>query len=168
MKVLIFNRLGMKKIFSKILPACVIVFVVLLILLGLRSIAGDGTAPSYRFLGGRDPITCKIANRGTEDSRGKEDKRYTYSFEADFNDLCSKADAELIGAGFVDESFPGYESFGRVYLLKNRFPRGPVGIVIYSDEQYLELPDSKEGSFCEKDGWVMVEVVYCRGWQWPF
>ena len=49
----------MKKFISKILPACVIVIVILLIWLGLRLINGDGTLPSYRFLGGRNPVACR-------------------------------------------------------------------------------------------------------------
>lgn len=155
----------MKKFISKILPACVIVIVILLILLGLRS--RNEVVPSYRFLDGRNPITCKKAKTGNED------KRYTYSFEVDFNDVCSKADAELIPTGFasntlVFKNLSGNEFPYRVYWLKGRFPRGMVWIYIYSKVQYIELPDSKKGASCEKDGWVMVEIVYWRGWRWPF
>lgn len=119
----------MKKFVIKISLAIIIIAVVLLIFLGLRS--RDSFVPSYSFLGGRNPTASKKANRGTEDSRGKEDKRYIYSFEADFNDLCLKADAELIPAGFasntlVFKNLSGNEFPYRVYWLKGRFPRGTV------------------------------------------
>jgi len=42
----------MKKFVIKISLAFVIIAIVLLILLGLRSLDGGGTVPSYRFLGG--------------------------------------------------------------------------------------------------------------------
>jgi len=145
----------------------IIVCVLLLIMLGLRSIDGDGTVPSYRFLDGRNPITFKIANTSNED------RRYTYSFEADFNDICLKADAELIPEGFVgttvvDKIFSDIMSSLRVYYLKDRFPRGPIWINIYKNHQYIKLPDPKKGASSEKDGWVTIEIVYWRGWRWPF
>jgi hypothetical protein len=169
--VLTFKRSVMKK--SDITASLLIIItcVLLVIFLGLRSIdgyvGGGGTAPSYRFLAGREPISFKKADKGNED------RRYTYSFETDFNDLCSKADAELKPAGFfgntisIDNLF-GNDSSCRIYYRKERFPRGPVLIYIYDNRQYIEFPDSKKGALSMKDGWVMLEVVCGRGWQWPF
>ena len=161
----------MKKFISRILLACVIVIVVLLILLVLLS--SEEAVPSYRFLGGREPINFEKANRSDED------RRYAYSFEGDFNDLCSKADAELIGTGFVGknltgESLSGNEYITRYYWLKGRFPRGPVWININNNLQYTDLHDlytnvpKSNYALSEKDGWVMIEVIYGRGWRWPF
>ena len=169
----------MKKFVIKISLAFVIVIVILLIMLWLRTSDGDGTVPSYSFLGGRNPISCEKVNRGIEDSSGKEDRRYIYSFEADYNALCSKADTELIPAGFVVKAsvqiLSGNESSERYYSLKERFPRGPVWIYIYNNRQYVDLhdlythiPKSKHYGLAEKDGWIMVEVACYRGWQWPF
>ena len=164
----------MKKYVIKISLAFVIIAALVLIMLWLRSIDGDGTAPSYRFLEGRNPITCE--KRRTPN----EDMYYIYSFEADFNGLCSKADTELIGAGFVGKNLTGKSLSGndyvtRYYWLKNRFPRGPVWININNHLQYTNLhdldkntPKSMHYELAEKDGWVMIEVVYGRGWQWPF
>jgi len=159
----------------------IIMCILLVIFLGLRSIdgyiGGGGTAPSYRFLAGREPITCKIADKGTEDSSGIEDRRYVYSFEADYNDLCSKANAELIPAGFVGNTIVGEALLGnecRIYDLNGRFPRRPICIYIYKNTQYIDLHDlykniSKSNyALSDKDGWVMVEIVYYRGWRWPF
>jgi hypothetical protein len=146
----------------------IITCVLLVIFLGLRLIDGDGTAPSYRFLAGRDPITCEKAK--TEIT----DKRYTYSFEADFNDICSKADAELIPDGFIGntisiDNLSGSEPLCRMYWPpRSWFPRGPVWVYIYKNRQYIKFPNSEHSAFCEKDGWVMVEVVYFHGWRWPF
>ena len=164
----------MKKYIITISLIFVIIAVVLLIMLWLRTSNGDVTTPSYSFLGGRNPITCEKVNRGIED------RRYIYSFEADFNDLCSKADAELISGGFVGKnltgkSLSGNEYITRYYWLKGRFPRGPVWININNNLQYTDLhdmykntPKSKHYGLSEKDGWVMIEVIYGRGWRWPF
>jgi hypothetical protein len=162
----------MEKSVIKISLAFVIIAVVLLILLGLRSIDGDGTVPSYRFLGGRKPMICKKAKTG------KEDKRYTYSFEADFNDLCSKAHAELTPAGFAVRTdlliFSGKEFKYRLYYLKEKFPRGLVHIYLYDSRQYIDLHNlynnipKSNYALSDKDGWVTVEIIYGRGWQWAF
>ena len=149
----------MKKSVIKTSLAFGIIAALILILLGLRSCDRGIAPPSYRFLGGQNPVSFK--------------KRYIYSFEADFNDLRSKADAELIPAGFsgntvVDKTFSDNGSPCRMYYLKERFPRGPVWVYIYDNRQYIKLPNSEHSAFCEKDGWVMVEVVYVRGWRWPF
>jgi hypothetical protein len=165
MKFLIFKRLDMKK--SDITASLLIIItcILLVIFLGLRSIDIGGGVPSYRFLAGREPITCKIANRGTED------RRYVYSFEADFNDLCSKVNAELIPAGFVDNTIVGEALLGyecRIYNLNGRFPRGRVCIYIYDNRQCIKLQNSNNYAISLTDGWVMVEVAYYRGWRWPF
>jgi len=157
----------MKKLVIKLSLTFGIIAAALLIMFGLRSLNGDGTVPSYRFLAGRNPITCET--RRTPD----EETYYTYSFKADFNDLCSKADAELIAAGFIGKNLTGKslsvnEYITRYYWLKGRFPRGPVFININNSLQYIELPNSKKGAIGEKDGWIMIEVIYGRGWQWPF
>ena len=157
----------MKKSVIKISLAFVIIGVILLILLGLRSIDRGGTATSYCLLGGRKPISCK-------DLRTKDvDKIYAYSFEADFNDLCTKADAELIPAGFwgrtiVVKNLSDNDSNERYYWLKQKFPRGGIYIRIVNNQQYVELPNSNDYAICEKEGWVGIQIVYYRGWQWPF
>jgi len=162
----------MKKFDITVSLGIIILCILLMIMVGLRSVGGDGTLPSYSFLGGRNPIKCEKAK--TEN----EDRRYTYSFEADFNDICLKADAELIPAGFVGstvvddtvvvKTFSDIMSSLRVYYLKGRFPRGPMWIYIYDNRQYIKLPNSNDYAIAEKDGWVRVEVVYWRGWRWPF
>jgi hypothetical protein len=155
----------MKKFDITVSLGIIIITAGLLILLGLRS--RDSFEPSYRFLGGRNPITCEKAKTGNED------KRYIYSFEADFNDVCSNAEAELIPEGFVgntvvDKIFSDNLSPFRVYYLKGRFPRGPIWIYIYKNRQCIKLPNSNDYAIADKDGWVEVEIVYGRGWQWPF
>ena len=149
----------MKKFVITVSLGIIILLAILVILLGLRSRNEDGAKSSYRFLDGRSPV----AFRGEE--KWNKDRRYTYSFEADFNDVCLKAKSE----GFIGGvNFFGNDFSGRYFSQKNKFPRGPVLIYIYRNCQYVELPDSKEGSFCEKEGWVRVEIVYFRGWRWPF
>jgi hypothetical protein len=165
--VLIFKRLGMKKYVIKISLAIFIVAVVLLILLWLRTSDRDGTAPSYRFLGGRSPIKYEKSKTGIAE------KRYIYSFEADFNDICLNMDVELNGENFVCRNVVGKDLSGnehsiRDYWIPNRFPRGQVWIVIHNNLQYIELQNSKKDALCEKDGWNVIDIAYGRGWQWPF
>ena len=156
----------MKMFIIKISLAFGIIAVLLLILLVLRSIDGDGTVPSYRFLGDQKPIVCKKAKRGNED------KRYIYSLEADFDDLWSKAYSELKPEGFtamrIVRILSGKESRERNFRLKESFPRGTVSINIYNNRQYIKLPNSNDYAISPKDGWVIVEIVYYRGWRWPF
>ncbi len=153
----------MKKFYITISLVIIIVSAVLLILLGLLS--RDSFVPSYRFLGVRNPTSCKDVKIG---------ECYYYSFEADFNDICLKADAELIPAGFVgstivddtvvDKNFSDIMSSFRVYYLKGIFPRGPIWIYIYKNRQCIKLPNSNDYTIADKDGWVEVEVRYGRGW----
>jgi hypothetical protein len=160
----------MKKYVLKISLAFGIITALVLILLGLRSCDRGIAPPSYSFLAGRNPISCKnIKTRGA-------DRSYVYSFEANFNDICSKADAELIPAGFVGRDSAdnylavfGYDRSERYYTLKAKFPRGSVWIYVYNNRRYIDLPDSMEGSAMSIiDGWVQVTVLYGRGWRWPF
>jgi len=154
----------MKKSIAKIFLSCVIVIVVLLILLIHLS---HDSEPSYRFLCDQNPTVCKdVKTQGV-------DKFYAYSFEADFNDVCSKADTELIGEGFVvrtniGKTLSGNEYSIRNYVQKNRFPRGPVWIVIQNNREYRENLDSNKSALSIKDGWVVVMITYWRNWWWPF
>lgn len=157
----------MKKFDITVPLGIIILCVLLMIMVGLRSCDRGGTPPSYSFLAGREPINFDKAD--TKD----EEIRYTYSFEADFNDLCSKADAELIGAGFVgstgvDKSFSDNGIPYRIYFLKEKFLRGPVWIYIYDNRRCIKFSNSDNYGIAPKDCWVMVEIVYGRGWRWPF
>ena len=159
----------MKKSIIKISVVLVIIAVLVLILLVLLSSDGDETLPSYRFLDGQYPAEYKKANGRIKDSLGFLDKVYTYSFEADFNDLCLRADAELIPAGFVGRTGVGQTLFGpensiRSYRKKGRFPRGSVRIWVHGIEQYLEIPLSNEDAL----DLIRVEIFYYKGWRWPF
>ena len=146
----------MRKHIFKIFPICVIVIVLLLILFVL--LPRDEAVPSYRFLDGRDPVAIR------EEKTGSVDKCYSYSFEANFNDICSNADTELIGAGFIDRTLPRDKSRERDYWLKSSFPRGPVKIKIYNNRKYIEHPISKKGELHPRDGWIVVEIAYWRWW----
>ena len=147
-----------------------IIATLVLILVGILS--RGSFEPSYRFLGGRNPIKCEKAKTGNED------RRYTYSFEADFNDLCSKAHAELAPAGFAVRSdvqiLSGKKFRCLFYYLKEKFPRGRIWVYIYDNRQYTDLHNlynhipKSNYALSDKDGWVTVEIVYGRGWQWPF
>lgn len=142
----------MKKFVIKISLAFIGITVVLLVFLGLRS--REEVVPSYRFLCGRNPTACK--NGKTRNV----DKLYTYSFPADFNDVCLNAKAELISAGFVDRTLPANKFREHRYWLKNSFPRGPVRIVIHNNHEYIE----KYSAVGPREGCVVVEIAYWRDW----
>ena len=157
----------MKKYVIKISVVCVIVIVLLLmIVLVIRSL--NEVEPSYPFLDGRSPVA--YSELRIDEIQYKQ-KLYTYSFEGDFNDVCSRADAELIPDGFVCKTFvvenlAGNEFPCRSYRLKARFPRGSVFIYIYNNRQYTELPNPQKDALYMKEGWITVEIA--RGWRWPF
>jgi len=148
----------MKKYVIKISLTFIIIAALVLIWLGLRLIDEDGTAPLYSFLAGREPINGEKANASDEEIR------YIYSFEADFNDVCSKADAELIPDGFVVktlviENLSGNKFPRRSYRLKKRFLNGPIRINISNGLAYIE----KEDTIGPKDDWILVEIIYWPG-----
>ena len=145
----------MKKFVIKISLAFVILAALILILLVLLS--HDEDIPSYRFLGGLNPAAYKEFN----DKSHAEDRLYIYSFEGDFNDVCTKARAELISAGFVDRTLPTEKSRMHTFWLKEFFHRNPVNIRIYNNHMYIE----KDDAIGPKDGWIVVEVGYWPG-QW--
>jgi hypothetical protein len=145
----------MKKSVIKISLAFVIIAAVILFLLILLS---RDSEPSYSFLAGRSPVACRDVKKGSVD------KCYSYSFEADFNDVCSNAGAELISEGFVDRTLPGRKTLERDYWLKSSFPRGPIRIKIYNNRKYVEHPISKKGGLGPGNGWVVVEIMYWRWW----
>ena len=139
----------MKKFISNILLVCVIVIVLLLILFVLLS---HDSEPSYRFLGDRNPIKYEKYKAGIAE------RRYIYSFEADFNDVCSKAEAELFDKGFVVRTLPGDVYWEHTTLLREIFRRNPFNIRIYNNHMYIE----KDDAIGPKDGWIVVEIGY-----WP-
>ena len=147
----------MKKFDITVSLGIIILLAGLMIMLGLLS--RYSFVPSYRFLAGRNPTACR------EDKWGGVDKCYTYSFEADFNSICSNAEAELIGAGFIDRTLPGNESRERRYWLKGSFLHGPVDIKIFNNTQYIEDPISKGGGLGPEDGWVVVTVAFWQGFR---
>ena len=146
----------MRKLISKIFPIFGIIAALVLIWLGLRFIDRDGTAPSYGFLAGRSPVACR------DEKKGNVDKCYIYSFEGDFNDVCSNAGAELISMGFIDRTLPSEKSRKRTFWLKEIFHCNPVNIQIHNNHMYVENDDA----IGPKDGWVVVKIIYWRGW-WP-
>ena len=148
----------MKKFVIKLSLAFVIVIVGFLVLLGFRP--RDSFVPSYRFLGGRSPYSYSETR---SDKILYKQGLYIYTFEADFNDVCTNLEAELIPEGFVNTSMPNDNSNERFYTLKRELPLRPVIIMIHNNCGYIE----KDDTLGPRDGWVMVQVV-CWRKRWPF
>ncbi|UCF14359.1 MAG: hypothetical protein JSW59_13170 [Phycisphaerales bacterium] len=140
------------------------------VLLGLLIVLTRDWGPemSFGFLDGR-ALTASI-----KQYRGKSfysTTREVYSFEADFNDVCAKADAELSVMGFKNVS-DGRRSL-RNYRLGDHMSANKWIVVRILDMCWHEIYSSPEpskfdgGEYYRRTGWVSVEVRRSRLRSWP-
>jgi hypothetical protein len=131
-----------------------------------------GPAMSFNFLDGRKLI-ARI-----EEKPGKSAYKTTrdvYSFEADFNGVCTKAEAELLGLGFKNVMLGNQKSNSRQYMLRNNASAERFSVSIL-DKQRLSSYSTPESSgyssperheYHWRDGWVSIEVTRRRLRSWP-
>ena len=150
------KKTAKKRLLVRVSLVCIVTAIILLALSGLLSHVEGG--PSFRFLKDHKPV----AYRSELTARRWRSKNYYYSFPADFNDICLNARAELISAGFLDRTHPPKKSLSRLYVLRGRFLRGQVAVLICKDHDYVGYEDPKYARLHPKDGWVTVEVVCVR------
>jgi len=147
---------------------------VLLTLLGLLR-RYSKPMPSFQFLSSRGPAIC------IKEAASKT--RFVYSFEADFNDVCADANAELSALGYVDTTRPRQEPRSREYMFRNKVHGGSVTVSIrdrhklsvYSTPQRSEYSSPDLYAYHYRVGWVSVNTVQSRRpsvfWQkllyWP-
>lgn len=143
-------------------------FTIIAILLALAGLLSRDTtpAPSFRFLGDQRPISCD-----KPESRRSPDRTtvLVYVFEADFNDVCREADAELASLGFLDFQPPPPQDEGnRRYCLWNTAREERVVVDILDERRSRGLLESSGHFTAEqlaqqyKNGWVYVSVVQMR------
>jgi len=152
---------------------------VLLTLLGLLR-RYSKPMPSFQFLSSRGPAICiKEAASKTLDRK----TQFVYSFEADFNDVCADANAELSALGYVDTTRPRQEPRSREYMFRNKVHGGSVTVSIldrhklsvYSTPRRSEYSSPDLYAYHYRVGWVSVVIVQSRRpsvfWQnllyWP-
>lgn len=153
----------MKKSAVKRSLAFVVIVGIFLTVIGLllRNSRSGPSMPSFSFLSGRKPAFHSKNNSQTM-YRITND---IYSFEADFNNVCLNANAELLALGFVDTTQPIL--YCREYVFRGKLPYELVHVRI-SDNQKLTVYSTPESSkyssperhaFHYRDGWVSVEVT---------
>jgi len=130
----------------------------------------EPSMPSFNFLNGRKPAyqyqKSHLGNKITED---------IYSFEADFDDVFSDANKELLALGFADKTRPGSEMWHRDYSLrKGPYPYERIRVRIYTRHKLsvYSTPESSDYSSPDRHefhlqyGWtsvtISVEVVPWR------
>lgn len=153
----------MKRSVIKISFAVAITIGVLLTPLGLLR-RYSKPMPSFQFLSSRGPAIC------IKEAAGKTLDRKVYSFEADFNDVCADANAELSALGYVDTTRPRQEPRSREYMFRNKVHGGSVTVSIidrhklsvYSTPQRSEHSSPDLYAYHYRVGWVSVNIVQSR------
>jgi hypothetical protein len=163
----------MRKSVIKISLAIFVVVAGILLALLAVMMCDSGPEISLGFLDGRamtarlEQETSKSAYRTT---------REVYSFKADFNDVCARADAELSATGAKTLLFRGYP--GRevaMYSFRSTFSGESVRVSIVEEKKlrkYLTPKWSKPSSlfgynYESSVGWVSVEIIQTRPRSWP-
>ena len=166
-----------KVIKRRVIKISLAIFVVVAgILLALLAVMMCDSGPeiSLGFLDGR-AMTARL-----EEETGKSAYRTTrevYSFEADFNDVCARADAELSATGaktlLYSGRWPGREV--AMYPFRSTFSGESVRVSIAEGKKlrkYLTPKWSKQASlfgynYERTSGWVSVEIIQTRPRSWP-
>ena len=168
---------GVGKVMKRpVIKISLAIFVVVGILLGLLVVLTRDWGPetSFGFLDGR-ALTARI-----EQDPGRSAYRTTrevYSFEADFNEVFAKVDAELSALGFkVDPSVVRGAFFLRhEYKLANATSakavvvslRDGAELKVYSTPKSSKYSSPDRYEYHQKNGWVSIEIDRRRLRSWP-
>jgi len=157
----------MKRLWKKraVKIAAAAVVVVALALLGLWIWSLEPLpVTSSRFLAGREFF------RSIRTESGRPPYKIvtqTCSFEADFNDVCTNADAELLGRGFKVVVRASQRPETRRYVLQKDAFSEWTSVTIYGGRRFTKFPlrqfSRDRDDYCygyeSSDGWVAVEVA---------
>lgn len=154
----------------RVIKIALAIFVVVGILVGLLAAMALDSGPemSFSFLDGRT-----MTGRIEQARNSRRVTREVYSFEADFNDVCAEADAELSAMGSQIASFSAGEIADREYRLGSHISANRWILVRIRDRYRLEVFSSPESSkldsstYYPRKGWVSVEVRRRRLRSWP-
>jgi hypothetical protein len=151
---------------KRVIRISLAISVVLGILFGLlTALMRDGEQEmSFGFLAGRTlavPIQ-QNTNRSFDSTTNK-----VYSFMADFNDVCAKADAELFAMGFKIAPLGFRPRSCRVYRLGD-FASANTWMRVYIHED-MEITEAPDGLLRHRpaEGWISIEVCRSRLRSWP-
>jgi hypothetical protein len=88
-----------------------------------------------------------------------------YSFEADFNDVCKAADAELLALGFKTHTISVERQKLRVYTLSKATSSKTV--IVFDRQRFVGSPRVRLLQPLVADGWVTVKISRGRLPLWP-
>ncbi len=154
----------------RLVKVALAILIVIGILVGLTW--DSGPEMSFRFLDGRK-LTARI-----EQAPGKSAYKTTrdvYSFEADFNDVSTEVEAELLGLGFKNVMLGNQKSNSRQYMLRNNSSTERFSVIILDQHSLLSYSTPKSSKYSSparheyhwRDGWVSIEVTRRRLRYWP-
>ena len=113
--------------------------------------------PSYAFLKGQMPVAHdRIQVKMWPGVRVWQD---SYSFPADFNSVCTDAQAELSGLSFVNRGLRGQGPWTREYELRSPSGDNRVTVRICEDSELIRNSTSPQTVRQAKPGSVIVDVV---------
>ena len=166
---------GVRKVMKRrVIKISLAIFVVVGVLLGLLVILSQDWGPemSFGFLDGRS-VTARInQDRGRSVYRIVQE---TYSFEADFDDVCDKVDAELSALGFTRLTMSVGGQYSREYRLRNE-PLGDwLAVSVQNEHKVSTSSTAKSSEYLSPDsyehlsmeGWVSILVTRGRVRSWP-
>jgi hypothetical protein len=165
-----------KVVKRRVIKISLAIFVVVGILLGLLAALTRDTGPemSFGFLDGR-AMTARI-----EQNPGRSAYRTTrevYSFQADFNEVLAKVDAELSALGFKIDPFGVRGAFflRRQYQLANATSaravvvslRDGAELKVYATPKSSKYSSPDRYEYHQKNGCVSIEIARRRLRSWP-
>jgi len=157
---------------SRVIKISLAILVVVGIILGLlvAAILSRGPDTLFDFLAAATNL--EHIEQTPKTSRARRTTVDCYTFEADFNDLCTRADAELTASGFtkLDLANPflrQYEHFdnasgqsAQVCIFAGKLMRWHRSVTPQGSEELTR-------SYYRKSGWVTVEITLNRLRLWP-
>ena len=171
---------GVREIMKRrVLKISLAILIIVGILLGLLVALMMDSGPSMSF-GFLDGITLTARKELDPGSPYYRETQYLYLFQADFNDICAKADTELSALGYMK----GYDNTQVPHLKvprKMRFVLFAQKAEEFTGIEILEghkpsadpAPKSSEylsldrNEFQVEDDWISVEVRRTRPRSWP-
>ena len=142
---------------SRVKKVCAIVIIVSIALVTAALLLNRPTpVPSFKFLASRKPL---IRVKHNADKSLIPETHLTYSFEADFNDLHTKARSELLALGYVENIRPQDPPDVRTYRLSDQ--RGDTRIDILDKHRYKVYSTPRNSEYPSPD---RVEPHYAEGW----
>ena len=164
------ERVSKRRLIKVSLAILFVVGIFLGLLVVLMWDSGPGT--TFGFLDGRSATARINQDRGRSVYRIVQE---TYSFEADFNDVCDKVDAELSALGFTKLDMGSRGQHSREYRLRNEPIGDWLAVSVQNEYKVSTSSSAKSSEYLSPDsyehlsmeGWVSILVTRGRVRSWP-